>query len=75
MTETRTPYELVWHMTGVVGAAGPASTLLATVTATATGAFSYAPGADWKSLEDYYKHWLASRYERHGPGRCIEQGS
>ena len=24
---------------------------------------TYSPGADWKSLETYYKEWLASRYE------------
>jgi hypothetical protein len=25
--------------------------------------WTYAPGADWNSLEEYYKKWLASRYE------------
>ena len=33
----------VYKSTGAVGAAGPGSTLIGTVTATATGAFSYAP--------------------------------
>jgi hypothetical protein len=34
----------LYRSTGAVGAAGPGSALLATVTATATGAFSWAPG-------------------------------
>jgi Ricin-type beta-trefoil lectin domain/PA14 domain len=34
----------VYKSTGAVGAAGPGSTLVGTVTATATGAFSFAPG-------------------------------
>jgi hypothetical protein len=35
----------VYKSTGAAGASGPASTLLGTVTATANGAFSYAPGS------------------------------
>jgi hypothetical protein len=34
----------VYKSTGAAGASGPTSTLLGTVTATANGAFSYAPG-------------------------------
>src|SRR5262245_436176 len=26
--------------------------------------WSFAPGADWNSLEAYYDEWLASRYEK-----------
>jgi hypothetical protein len=26
--------------------------------------WTFSPGADWKSLERYYKEWLSSRYER-----------
>jgi hypothetical protein len=26
--------------------------------------WSFAPGADWASLEEYYKEWLASRYDK-----------
>src|ERR1700730_12078995 len=26
--------------------------------------WSFAPGADWAILEEYYKEWLASRYDK-----------
>src|SRR6266436_3004296 len=29
-------------------------------------AWSFAPGADWAILEEYYKEWLASRYDKFG---------
>jgi hypothetical protein len=35
----------VYRSTGAAGAAGPASTLVGTVTATATGTFAFAPGS------------------------------
>jgi len=30
----------------------------------AENSWSFAPGADWASLEEYYKEWLSSRYDK-----------